>query len=507
MGNFSLHQRQQSGRSTAPTSFFLRSRSSASVSTPFSQPVPDDAQTRDEHARHPGHSLARIAVFSPEKENHTGLPDPLKAGIERLSGISIGDVKVHYHSSKPVQVQAWAYTQGTDIYAETGQEKYLPHEAWHAVQQKQGRVQPTLRVRGRAVNDDQYLEQEADVMGAKAMQVGESSLTKKADQNSSFARLSLFPGQQIPSSPIKMQWQSGIAPIQRGIRKPGGKGETYLKAPPTYGGENFSKTLRQELQKIIDNDEKNANGDDFTLRQAIALAKGRVQAFGRFKTGRAGKRLRDTKDLLAYLKKRGADTTTTEDKFTRMDPIYNATLQTVEVMEEDFKAMPISTNPATAHQNFVSTFNEVVPTLTRTVSAFNEVAEAQVKQGGGLASSLKGSQFEHWARQNVLTHANKRITVKKKGKMSQDRTSDAYDAAKQTLWDIKHYLDTNVPKDQAEDYYEIVINGYTSTNGDVVSQVNYLFPTLDGAQQNEWLSTSYGFGVYYVDKDKLKQLA
>lgn len=507
MGNFSLHQQQKRGLSTAPASFFTRARSSASVFTPFSQPVPDDAQTRDKHARYLGHSLARISVFSPEKKNHTGLPDPLKAGIERLSGISIDDVKVHYHSSRPAQVQAWAYTQGTDIYAETGQEKYVPHEAWHAVQQKQGRVRPRLRAHGVAINDDQGLEQEADVMGAKAMQVGRSSLTEKADAGSSFARLSLFPGQQIPSSPIKMQRQSGIAPIQRGIRIPGGGGKTYSRAPTSYLKKGLSKSLQQELQKIIDDDEKNVGGGDFTLPQAIAEAKQRIQASGRFVTGRAGKRLRDTDDVVDYLKRRKADTTTTEAKFANMSHIYNAALQTVEVMEEDFKAMPISASPDVAHQNFVSTFNEVVPTLTRTVSAFNEVAVAQVNVGGGLASSLKGSQFEHWARQNVLTHANKRITVKKKGKMTQDRTSDAYDAAKQTLWDIKHYLDTNVPKDQAEDYYEIVSKGYKSTGGDVVSQVNYLFPTIDGAKQNDWLSTSYGFGVYYVDKNTLKKYA
>lgn len=504
MGNFSLPQRQKRGLSTAPASFFTRSRSSAAVFTPFSQPVPDDAQTRYEHVRYPGHSLARISIFSPEQENHTGLPDPLKAGIERLSGISIDDVKVHYHSSKPAQVQAWAYTQGTDIYAETGQEKYVPHEAWHAVQQKQGRVRPTLRARGMVINDDQSLETEADVMGEKALLVGKSSLAEKTGSGSSFARLSSFPGQQTAPG---MQWQSGIAPIQRGIRKPGGKGETYSNAPGSYSGKGLSKALQRELQKIIDDNEKNAKGDDFTLPQAIALAKQRIRASGRFETGRAGKRLRDTDDVLDYLKRRKADTTTTEDKFTRMGPIYDAALQTVEVMEEDFKNMPISPNPATAHQHFVSTFNEVVPTLTRTVSAFNEVAEAQVKQGGSLASPMKGSQFENWARQNVLTHANKRITVKKKGKMIQDRTSDAYDAAKHTLWDIKHYIDTNVPKDQAEDYSEIVANGYKSTGGDVVRQVNYLFPTIDGAKQNDWLKFTYGFGVYYVDKGNLKKFA
>ncbi|MDP4209264.1 MAG: EndoU domain-containing protein [Bacteroidota bacterium] len=104
--------------------------------------------------------------------NNTGLPDNLKSGIENLSGYSLDDVKVHYNSDKPTQLQALAYAQGTDIHVAPGQEKHLPHEAWHVVQQKQGRVQPTLQMKeGVAVNDDKGLESEADVMGRRAMQI------------------------------------------------------------------------------------------------------------------------------------------------------------------------------------------------------------------------------------------------------------------------------------------------------------------------------------------------
>ena len=103
--------------------------------------------------------------------NKTGLPDNLKIGIENLSGYSMDDVKVHYNSSKPAQLQALAYTQGTDIHVAPGQEKHLPHEAWHVVQQKQGRVQPTIQLQGVNVNDNESLEREADVMGGKIMQM------------------------------------------------------------------------------------------------------------------------------------------------------------------------------------------------------------------------------------------------------------------------------------------------------------------------------------------------
>ena len=115
-------------------------------------------------------------------QNQTGMPDQLKSGIENLSGYSMDDVKVHYNSSKPAQLQAHAYAQGTDIHLAPGQEKHLPHEAWHVVQQKQGRVQATTQLAKRSVslskagsgvgvNDDPSLEKEADVMGAKATQL------------------------------------------------------------------------------------------------------------------------------------------------------------------------------------------------------------------------------------------------------------------------------------------------------------------------------------------------
>ena len=106
------------------------------------------------------------------RENNTGLPDNLKARIENLSGVALDNVKVHYNSAKPAQLQALAYTQGQNIHVGPGQEKHLPHEAWHVVQQHQGRVKPILQAEGVAINDDAGLEHEADVMGTNAAATG-----------------------------------------------------------------------------------------------------------------------------------------------------------------------------------------------------------------------------------------------------------------------------------------------------------------------------------------------
>lgn len=107
-----------------------------------------------------------------KKENNTGLPDNLKSGIENISGYSMDDVKVHYNSDKPAQLHAHAYAQGSNIHLAPGQEKHLPHETWHVVQQKQGRVKPTTQLKGDIqINDDKVLENEADVMGYKSLQM------------------------------------------------------------------------------------------------------------------------------------------------------------------------------------------------------------------------------------------------------------------------------------------------------------------------------------------------
>jgi hypothetical protein len=120
---------------------------------------------------------ARAQSFDPknrapiQRKGSSNLPDNVKSGVENLSGVSMDDVNVHYNSDKPAQLQAHAYAQGTDIHVAAGQEKHIPHEAWHVVQQKQGRVKPTKQLKEKvAINDDDALEREADVMGAKAIQ-------------------------------------------------------------------------------------------------------------------------------------------------------------------------------------------------------------------------------------------------------------------------------------------------------------------------------------------------
>ena len=109
-------------------------------------------------------------------ENQTGIPNDVKQRMEDSFGTDFSGVRVHPESSKAPEVGALAYTQGTDIHFAPGQfkpdtsagQQLLGHELTHVIQQAEGRVQPTTEIGGMAVNDNEGLEHEADVLGAKA---------------------------------------------------------------------------------------------------------------------------------------------------------------------------------------------------------------------------------------------------------------------------------------------------------------------------------------------------
>ncbi|MCY1022994.1 DUF4157 domain-containing protein [Pyxidicoccus sp. MSG2] len=103
------------------------------------------------------------------------LPERLQRVLEQLSGYDLSDVRVHADSPWPARLGARAFVLGSDIHLSSGAEDALEHEAWHVVQQKQGRVRAT-RTTGfdahpfgaLALNDEESLEREADTMGCVA---------------------------------------------------------------------------------------------------------------------------------------------------------------------------------------------------------------------------------------------------------------------------------------------------------------------------------------------------
>ncbi len=129
--------------------------------------------------------LLNQAEAPPQRHPNNRLPDNIQNGVEQLSGVAMDDVTVHYDSPQPAQIGALAYTTGTDIHVGSGQETHLAHEAWHVVQQKQGRVAANTQLKSQHINTDSTLEHEADEMGAKAQQMG----TYQPSENTSQAPL------------------------------------------------------------------------------------------------------------------------------------------------------------------------------------------------------------------------------------------------------------------------------------------------------------------------------
>ncbi|GEM_PF-6912629 len=191
---------------------------------------------------------ATIQQRIPKKENNTGLPDNLKTGIEKLSGYSMDDVKVHYNSDKPAQLQAHAYAQGAEIHLASGQEKHLPHEAWHVTQQKQGRVKPTTQLKGNTnINDDPALEKEADVMGSKAMQMESAG-------NPSTINSNVGASNETAQLKVGVEWETGIEAAKDW-------GAPYNEPPVSiFGGSagdwDKDKINHAFLQKRYDQDER-----------------------------------------------------------------------------------------------------------------------------------------------------------------------------------------------------------------------------------------------------------
>jgi hypothetical protein len=117
-------------------------------------------------------SAARPVVreFPPVTQRQAGqpLPVPLRRALEHLSGLEMADVRVHRGSALPARLGARAFAFGTHVHLGPGADGALAHEAWHVVQQKQGRVAATARVNGLPLNDDAALEAEAEAMGSEA---------------------------------------------------------------------------------------------------------------------------------------------------------------------------------------------------------------------------------------------------------------------------------------------------------------------------------------------------
>ena len=186
----------------------------------------------------PRRGFASLSVHPPAARADRGnLPGRLRSGIERLSGVSMHGVKVHYNSPRPAKLDALATAQGREIHLAPGQDHYLPHEAWHIVQQAQGRVKPTVQAKGGPpINEDKSLEREADTMGARAMAQSERPAAR--------------PAIAAPTASAAPAQLMAAPPIQLGKRKQKNqRSQTNVKKATKESAKLKNKQAKQEAKK------------------------------------------------------------------------------------------------------------------------------------------------------------------------------------------------------------------------------------------------------------------
>lgn len=332
----------------------------------------------------------QVSQSLPSKPNHTGLPDQLKEGMENISGYSLDDVKVHYNSSKPVQLNAQAYAQGTDIHLASGQAHHLPHETWHVIQQKQGRVKPTTQVQaktsqdkqvitnpGIAINNDPKLEKEADDMGNKVMQMK-----------------SIAPA-PVQRNPVGATSQ---APIQFNLG-------TYAMAGTSSGalGNFFDTSTFQDIS------------DKLTAYQASASQTEKNRLLKQLKT-LSEKWLKDNQ------KSRSANANTKRDSIRGLLALVNE-----ELAEQNDDAKYFKESKKFEHNLGLYLFN-YPPAQTAVTAALNKMSEVMgVQADNSLAGNVFGGNSAKYAG-NVGNDINRVMDVVNNGNLREKLTA-FYNAA------------------------------------------------------------------------------
>lgn len=181
----------------------------------------------------------------------TGIPGAVQAKFEAASGLSFDDVRVHYNSSRPAQLGAYAYTQGSQVYIGPGQERHLEHELGHVIQQKRGLVKADGYINGVPVNRDPGLERAADLGAKQPVQgfwkrllggVVQMQPPEEEEKHGYSVDSAMFSGDEEAS--VLREGEYIVNPTRRNINE-------YIKEGSNYLG---SKNMNGQYMYVIDMD-------------------------------------------------------------------------------------------------------------------------------------------------------------------------------------------------------------------------------------------------------------
>lgn len=177
----------------------------------------------------------------------------MKQDFESRCGVSLDDVRVHYHSDMPAKLGALAYTRGTQVHIGPGQEHCLRHELGHVVQQKTMAVPVTEYRDGIPVNTNPGLERGADALAGTAQLqavpgVPGAAASPPAQLEDFHASVSLVP-KDLMDTPFTAD-QLCIDTV-----KLTGRADTGLHAPqnhaPTQGAHTIADAFIKKYQKVL----------------------------------------------------------------------------------------------------------------------------------------------------------------------------------------------------------------------------------------------------------------
>lgn len=207
--------------------------------------------------------------------NTTGLPDVVKAKMERLTGMDLSGMKVKANSSFATKNKAKALIKGSELHFAPGQfnpgsqqgQQLIGHELAHVKQQAQGKVQALTQNKAGKFNQDASLEAEADQMAQQMMSMSLPEDGLNMEDNMDLLTPQFLNGEIIQKTPDPIAeynelvaWATSekerltqkVTTDKESLTQKGDEQKQALTDMVTTSSETLSKAFDDAIQKITE---------------------------------------------------------------------------------------------------------------------------------------------------------------------------------------------------------------------------------------------------------------
>lgn len=210
-----------------------------------------------------------------KRGNTTGLPDQVKAKMERLTGMDLSAIKVKANSTFATKNKAKALIKGSEIHFAPGQynpgsqqgQQLIGHELAHVKQQAQGKVQALTQNKEGQFNQDASLEAEADQLAQQMMGMSLPEDGLSMDDSMDLLTPQFLNGEIIQKTPDPVAeyndliaWATSekerliqkVATDKQALTQKGDEQKQALSDMVTTSSETLSKAFDDAIQKITE---------------------------------------------------------------------------------------------------------------------------------------------------------------------------------------------------------------------------------------------------------------